>query len=226
MKKLRLLGAVCACLVAASFSVNASVVLDQEQNLTWQSASLLGGITDSQTGGITYIDRAQTFTVGVSGGIVRVDFALERRLDTAADLTLSIRELSLNGEPNGFLLGSSTVGAFDITTHQGNDPNFSFTSFDFSSAPIFVSTGTTLALVFEYRGVNPDIYIIWGVIDNYESGTAVTKDSNEDNWEFNGNLDYGFRTYVDTSVVPIPASLWLFGSGLLGLIGVARRKKV
>ena len=29
---------------------------------------------------------------------------------------------------------------------------------------------------------------------------------------------------VDT--VPIPAAVWLFGSGLIGLIGVARRKKV
>ena len=31
--------------------------------------------------------------------------------------------------------------------------------------------------------------------------------------------------YVDTSVVPVPATAWLFGSGLLGLIGVDRRKK-
>lgn len=29
---------------------------------------------------------------------------------------------------------------------------------------------------------------------------------------------------VVRSVVPIPSALWLFGSGLLGLIGVARRK--
>ena len=27
------------------------------------------------------------------------------------------------------------------------------------------------------------------------------------------------------SAVPVPASVWLFGSGLLGLIGIARRKK-
>jgi len=27
------------------------------------------------------------------------------------------------------------------------------------------------------------------------------------------------------SVVPVPAAVWLFGSGLLGLIGIARRKK-
>ena len=30
----------------------------------------------------------------------------------------------------------------------------------------------------------------------------------------------------ETSTVPIPPSVWLFGSGLLGLIGVARRKRV
>ena len=27
-----------------------------------------------------------------------------------------------------------------------------------------------------------------------------------------------------TSVVPVPAALWLFGSGLLGLVAVSRRK--
>ena len=28
------------------------------------------------------------------------------------------------------------------------------------------------------------------------------------------------------SVVPVPAAFWLFGSGLLGLVGIARRKPV
>ena len=30
---------------------------------------------------------------------------------------------------------------------------------------------------------------------------------------------------TDTGVVPVPAAVWLFGSGLLGLIGIARRRK-
>jgi hypothetical protein len=30
---------------------------------------------------------------------------------------------------------------------------------------------------------------------------------------------------VRSSVVPIPAAVWLFGSGLLGLVGIARKKK-
>lgn len=32
-------------------------------------------------------------------------------------------------------------------------------------------------------------------------------------------------TYNYTSPVPVPAAVWLFGSGLLGLVGVARHKK-
>ncbi|MCW9014220.1 MAG: VPLPA-CTERM sorting domain-containing protein [Gammaproteobacteria bacterium] len=32
-------------------------------------------------------------------------------------------------------------------------------------------------------------------------------------------------TMSATTVVPVPAAAWLFGSGLIGLIGVARRKK-
>lgn len=38
--------------------------------------------------------------------------------------------------------------------------------------------------------------------------------------EYDLTITFGMAT-----VVPIPAALWLFGSGLLGLIGVARRKK-
>jgi hypothetical protein len=31
---------------------------------------------------------------------------------------------------------------------------------------------------------------------------------------------------IDTQVVPVPAAVWLFGSGLLGLVGIARKRKV
>ena len=34
-----------------------------------------------------------------------------------------------------------------------------------------------------------------------------------------------FNTRFDVTPVPVPAAVWLFGSGLLGLVGVARRKK-
>jgi len=31
--------------------------------------------------------------------------------------------------------------------------------------------------------------------------------------------------FVGVNIVPVPAAVWLFGSGLLGLIGIARRKE-
>ena len=38
-------------------------------------------------------------------------------------------------------------------------------------------------------------------------------------------FDTGSALVRDISTVPVPAAVWLFGSGLLGLIGLARRKK-
>ena len=36
---------------------------------------------------------------------------------------------------------------------------------------------------------------------------------------------YDNLNFAEVSAVPVPAAVWLFGSGLLGLVGVARRKK-
>lgn len=39
------------------------------------------------------------------------------------------------------------------------------------------------------------------------------------------NIDFNKLVVTDISAVPVPAAVWLFGSGLLGLIGMAKRKK-
>jgi PKD repeat protein len=39
-----------------------------------------------------------------------------------------------------------------------------------------------------------------------------------------GNFDFD-TIAITVSAVPVPAAVWLFGSGLLGVIGIARRKK-
>ena len=41
----------------------------------------------------------------------------------------------------------------------------------------------------------------------------------------NGFLGPNFANLDEFSAVPVPAAIWLFGPGLLGLIGMARRKK-
>jgi len=43
--------------------------------------------------------------------------------------------------------------------------------------------------------------------------------------EFNPSGVFYDNLNVGAAVVPVPAAVWLFGSGLLGLVGVARRRK-
>ena len=48
-----------------------------------------------------------------------------------------------------------------------------------------------------------------------------------DNYSQSGTISANPITWLlvrDTTVVPVPAAAWLFGSGLLGLVGLARRK--
>lgn len=40
------------------------------------------------------------------------------------------------------------------------------------------------------------------------------------------SAEYTFEGYAVASVVPVPAAVWLFGSGLIGLISVARRRSI
>lgn len=58
-----------------------------------------------------------------------------------------------------------------------------------------------------------------GGIQLISSGDSVT---GVDSFGLGFDATWDFSTY---SVVPFPAAVWLFGSGLIGLFGLARRKK-
>jgi hypothetical protein len=72
----------------------------------------------------------------------------------------------------------------------------------------------------------------------YISGTNISGNATKNGASF-ATLGFALGSYVSTltngsftdtvtvnvSAVPIPAAAWLFGSGLLGLVGIARRKK-
>lgn len=62
------------------------------------------------------------------------------------------------------------------------------------------------------------------------SASQTFSDNGNDEWAFQGfSGEEGIISYTDPnaliSQVPIPAAAWLFGSAMLGLVGVARRKK-
>jgi len=72
----------------------------------------------------------------------------------------------------------------------------------------------------------------------YWSATALDANTDINAWAFNmgtgiqgySKMDKSFYAWAvqsgDISAVPVPAAVWLFGSGLIGLAGIARRKKV
>jgi hypothetical protein len=41
----------------------------------------------------------------------------------------------------------------------------------------------------------------------------------------NGDLTYNIGTAGTAPAVPLPPAAWLFGSGLLGMVGIARRRR-
>ena len=51
---------------------------------------------------------------------------------------------------------------------------------------------------------------------------SATQNAENTNWDF-GNNGGGF---TPPSQVPVPAAMWLFGSGLIGLIGIQRKKQI
>lgn len=60
------------------------------------------------------------------------------------------------------------------------------------------------------------------------SGQLIAAGNIGTDWGFFADTQYSERYQLDivnTSVIPVPAAVWLFGSGLLGLVGVARRRK-
>lgn len=76
-------------------------------------------------------------------------------------------------------------------------------------------------------GIDIDAYG-WGSLDFF-SYVRLTDDSTEGQQGSGGTIGADIDAVGAISsaapVVPIPAAVWLFGSGLLGLIGIARRKK-
>ncbi len=52
--------------------------------------------------------------------------------------------------------------------------------------------------------------------------TYILKATNLTRWTSGGDIDYTWK--IGITAVPIPSSIWLFGSGIIGLIKLARRR--
>lgn len=69
---------------------------------------------------------------------------------------------------------------------------------------------------------NGDEFSIWALLYVGAGDNGQVQAMNSLDLSFSNNA--GLTSVASVSAVPVPAAVWLFGSGLLGLVGVARRK--
>jgi hypothetical protein len=101
---------------------------------------------------------------------------------------------------------------------------YAVTSIDVSSALIDLEVGERLAITL--RSGSATAFAGWGYASAYAGGDGFVRTSTSAPWSSIG-LDHGFRTWVDTAVVPEPASGLLFGAGLIAFAAAgARRSRV
>ena len=168
-----------------------------------------------------------TFTMYESGGsLVAPDGFVNTVTGSIGDDTWSVASASTFFGLLWTAHGGATFGpgTYNIDTIEGGTYTGITVGEGQVGGHIYVNYGATL-------GIN--VVNIWDVTINGD-GTAsyYSTDIDDDGIRGIGMLDGAFPgwsvnfDFVIPAAVPIPATLWLFGSGLLGLIGLAKRKKV
>lgn len=168
--------------------------------------------------------------------------------DVISGNTYNAYQYGETGAFNGFI-GSDPSGpsfseswTFNYAAGSYTDANIEFALYDYDCFTVncdVVSTFTvdgfdfTSALNSQMLPGSSQLYSIFlidlssiaSALDDGSATVSLTLQPDVNSTQnFNGaGLD--FSTLTLASPVPVPAAIWLFGSGLIGLIGVARRKK-
>ena len=219
MKKSCLLGALCAALFTF-FTVSANAALVGRLPLT-------PGGTDYQAAYDTVLDITWVTNARLSG-----KFRWDNRVGWADGLD-SANYLGVGG----WRLASMSVAA-------GLPTGTTTSVIDCSSATELACRDNELGYMFYYNlggSLDDDLrgdqmvgdVTLTGIRERYWSGTKLDDRVPPIGWGYDFSYGSWFRGLntsfhgwaVRTGDVPLPPALWLFGSGLIGLIGVARRKK-
>lgn len=198
--KSRLLGAVCACvLVLTTFSVNAAPVqwkVSSGGNGNYYELIVTNPGSTWNWGQANSSASSQTY-LGEAGHLATITSQAENDFILTLDWTVT---------DSGFK--HAWIGGFQPS--GSGEPNSGW------------QWVTGEAWAFENwspgepnNQQNEDFLIYYGATD----GRAGM-------WNDEKGLSTAYVVEFEVSAVPVPAAVWLFGSGLLGLIGLSRRKGI
>jgi len=213
-----------ACLAFISFNVSSAIISfdddteSQDGTISYDGAggalvgsgidfhSILGISTPSNPGSVnslTCVNCTLSFTTGtnISEGPTLWQFG------GGGSLTITGTAQTSDSTPIVIASGTLVEGSFDSATVTGNSSLLIMSGFGVDDK----NTG-----LIDYFGLGGYDFIF---ADTNISMEGVTIDGNSG---FSGTVT---NADFDNTAVPVPAAVWLFGSGLLGLVGVARRKK-
>ena len=215
-----LLSACCLSLASVSTSTYASLmgrgtdlVFDDDLGITWLADANL----------------ADTFDFGVTG--VGLDGSMT--WNSATEWITAMNNVANPDGSTGYLGFTgwrlpTTVQPDPSCSRQTGDISYGFGCSGSEMGHLFYTEGISSASPgslfrhvqadYSWSGTEFDASNAW--IFNFETGEQAVQDKSSITFKY-----YAWAVHEgDIGVVPVPAAVWLFASGLLGLVGFARRK--
>lgn len=177
---------------------NSSPFMLTDTGLTLTATALENpGMTDSHV----YMDGLYNMIIGGMG--------VCSTLMTGSQCAISSDDnVSIDGDKEEVLSWNFSDNITQLTLELGDNDHYDFinSNFEYSFDGSGWQTATTDANAMVTILLNGG-----GQIDFRAAGNTLE--------------DHFYIRNADVTVVPVPAAVWLFGSGLIGLAGIARRKK-
>lgn len=160
-----------------------------------------------------------------------VNFTLTGVVDTSAETRnifgVALRDtVTVTGVFDDGVLSSGGTGSvyFDSASSRTNSFQLSIGTYTFSNTADadYVSGGYPVLEISGPAAAGLWLAVDFGVGHRFESLDDFFEGSESG---YNRTVVGGWDTFEMTPV-PVPAAVWLLGSGLLGLAGIARRKRV
>jgi hypothetical protein len=177
--------------LAFATPASATQTLDQEYDSGFNALTIIHGAEQS----------AQVFTAGVTGPLNRIDLAVSNYGTSAAELTMTIKNVAAD-VPTGAALASSSVPRAS-TINNGSWVTFSL------STPINLVAGVQYAIILSTTEPNNNNGYGWATnnANPYAGGQKSDSTNSGSSWSVENGYFLGFRTYLyapDVDETPPP----------------------